>query len=82
MSALVSEIRKGGRTWTSPQAAAWLAEHQGVRISPSWVCELLKRAGMTYKRTQRRLKHKQRPEEVARKRAELEEAEKRAMPGR
>ena len=74
--ALRAELAKGNRTWTAGQIAEWLAEHHDLRLCSDWLGVLMKRAGLSYKRTQRRLKHKQDPNEVAKKRAELETLEK------
>ena len=79
-AALRAETEKGGRTWTAQQIADWVAEHHGVRLSPLWLSRLLRREKLAYKRTSRSLKHKQRPEEVAQKRADLLTLEKGAMP--
>jgi transposase len=78
--ALRSELAKGDRTWTAGQIADWLAEHHGLRLGAAWLGRLLKREQLSYKRTQRHLKHKQDPAKVAEKRAELEELEKGEMP--
>lgn len=74
--ALRAELAKGDRTWTAAQLADWLEEHDGLRLSADWLGRLLKREKLSYKRTQRRLKHKQDPTKVAEKRAELEVLEK------
>lgn len=74
--ALRQELQKGERTWTAGQLAEWLAEQRGVRLSPDWLGELLRRERLSYKRTQRRVRHKQDPEQVAAKEAELEGLEK------
>jgi len=79
--ALRAELAQGDRAWTAAQIAEWLAEHHGLRLCPDWLGRLLKRARLSYKRTQRRLKHKQDPVEVAKKRAELETLEKGERPG-
>jgi transposase len=76
MAALRTEIEKGDRTWTTVQLADWLSEQHGLRLSRGHLGDLLRRAGLAYRRTERSLKHKQDPEQVARKQAELQELEK------
>lgn len=81
MAALRAELEKQERTWTAPQLAAWLAEHHGLRLSPNHLGTLMRRAKLSYRRTERSLKHKQDPEAVEQKRAELQELEKGALRG-
>lgn len=81
LAALREETQKGERTWTAGQLAEWLAEHHGLRLSAHHLGALLARAGFSYRRTERSLKHKQDPEQVEQKRAELEELEKGANRG-
>ena len=81
LAALREEVEQGERTWTASQLADWLAEHHGLRLSPQHLGALLRRAGFSYRRTQRTLKHKQDPEQVQRKREELQELEKGANKG-
>ena len=81
LAALRQEIEQTDRTWTAPQLADWLAEHHGLRLTADHLGFLLRRAGLSYKRTERSLKHKQDPEQVARKQAELQELEKGEKPG-
>ncbi len=76
-----TEIGKGARTWSACEVADWIAEHHGVRISPGRMRVHLKRAKLSYQRTSRSLKHKQKPEEVAERKATLEELEKKGMRG-
>jgi transposase len=71
-----TEIGKGTRTWTASQICEWVAEQHGVRISPGRMRVHLKRAKLSYQRTARSLKHKQKPEEVAERKAVLEDLEK------
>jgi transposase len=67
------------RTWNAPQVADQVEQVFGLRRSvPQWR-RLLRRDGLTYKRTRRSLKHKQTPELVARKRSDLETLKKGAM---
>lgn len=81
LAALRQETQKGERTWTAGQLADWLAEHHGLRLSAHHLGALLGRAGFSYRRTERTLKHKQDPEQVERKRAELQELERGAKQG-
>ena len=74
-----AQLRQGGRTWTAQQIADWIAEEHGVQRSADRVGRMLRRAGVSYKRTHRRLTHKQKPEEVAAKKAELAALEKRGI---
>jgi transposase len=76
LEALRQELAKGDRTWTAPQLAAWLAEHHGIQRSVDQLRAVLKRAGLSYKRTYRSLKHQQDAAKVAEKRADLETLEK------
>lgn len=83
MEALLrQELRKADRTWTSGQLADWVAEQLGVRFTPDHLCRRLRQARIAYKRTGRSLKHKQDPEAVETKRAEMESQEKRGRPAR
>lgn len=79
-SALQAEVAQGARTWSAEQMAAWLAEEHGVQLTPPQVAKRLKKARLSYKRTERGVKHKQDPEEVAKKQADLETAEKGVTP--
>jgi transposase len=81
LAAVREEIAKGERSWTAPQLVAWLAEQHGVRLTPNHLCGLLKRAGLSYRRTERSLQHKQDPAQVAQQRAALHELEKGGTPG-
>lgn len=79
LEAARAEVAKGTRTWR--EIAAWVAEHHGVRISPGRMRVHLKRAKLSYQRTSRSLRHKQRPEEVAARKEQLEALEKKRMRG-
>jgi transposase len=70
------EFAKGDRTWTAPQVAEWIAERFGVSVSTSHLRRVLRRWKLSYKRTGRSLKHKQKPDEVAAKQTALEAQEK------
>jgi transposase len=58
LSAVQDEIRRGERIWTAEQIASWVAEHHGVRLSADRLRVHLHRAGLSYKRTSRSLRHK------------------------
>ncbi len=81
LEALRAEIAQGQRTWTATQAADWLAERSGVRLSVDRVRIHLKRAQLTYQRTSRSLRHKQDPDQVAASTAELEGLQKKGPQG-
>jgi transposase len=76
LAAVRAEMAKSPQAWTARQIADWVAEHYGIRLSPRQISRLVARAQQSYKRTQRGLKHRQSPEEVARKKAELAVLEK------
>lgn len=77
LASMRAEIAKADRTWTARQLAEWMEAEHGLRRSPDQVSRLLKRERIVFKRTGRGLKHKQKPEEVAAKQAELDDLEKR-----
>lgn len=81
VAALRAELAKQERTWTAAQLAEWLAEQHGLRLSRNHLGTLLRRAGLSYRRTERSLQHKQDPEQVAQKQAALQELEKGAPAG-
>jgi transposase len=81
LAALKAELEKGDRTWNAPQIAAWVADQHGVCLSPPHLSRRLKRAKLSYKRTYRSLKHKQAPQQVASKQADLQTLEKGEPPG-
>lgn len=74
------ELDRGDRTWTTRQLAVWLEEAHGVRFSRDHLGMLLRRAGLSCRRTERDLGHKQDPEQVAACTADLQTLEKGAMP--
>jgi transposase len=76
LTALKAELQKGDRTWNARQIADWLADQHGVRLSRRHLTRLLQQAKLSYKRTHRSLKHKQNPEQVANKEADLQTLEK------
>ena len=77
LEAVRTEIAKGTRTWSASEVADWIAEHHRVRLSPGRMRVHLKRAKLSYQRTSRSLRHKQKPEEVAKRKDQLHELEKR-----
>jgi transposase len=72
------EVATGTRTWTAAQLADWIAAHHGVRLSADRVRIHLRRAGISWQRTSRTLRHKQDPAAVAERRAVLDALEKKA----
>ena len=74
--ALKAELAKGDRTWNARQIAAWVAEQHGVSLSLRQLARRLKGAGLSYKRTYRSLKHKQDPDQVTTKQADLQTLKK------
>jgi transposase len=81
LNALRTELTQAERTWTAPQLAAWLEAAHGLRLSPHHLSTLLRRAGLSWRRTERTLQHKQDPEAVAQRRAALQELEKGELGG-
>lgn len=77
LSAVRTWIEKGDRTWSARQIAEEVAKVYGLRRSVDRWQRLLHREKLGYKRTSRNLKHKQRSEQVATKKGELERLEKR-----
>ncbi len=77
--AVKEELRKGQRIWTAQEIADWIAQNHGVRRSARQARRMLRRVKVSYKRTHRHLKHKQKPAEVAAKKAELAALEKRGI---
>lgn len=80
LEAARAEVAKGTRTWSASEVGDWIAEQHGVRISAGRMRVHLKRAKLSYQRTSRSLRHKQQPEEVAERKAQLEVLEKKASP--
>ncbi len=74
--ALRQEFDRQEQTWTAAQVAEWIEQRWGVRVSLSHLRRFLRRWKLSYKRTGRSLKHKQNPEQVAAKKTELGELEK------
>ncbi len=65
-------VGQDGRTWTAPQVMQWLQQQYGLWVNRTWLCEVMNHNGMSYKRTTRHVRHKQTPEQVATKKADLE----------
>jgi transposase len=76
-----TEVARGTRTWTAAQVADWIAEHHGVRLSADRVRIHLRRAGISWQRTSRTLRHKQDPTEVAERAAVLTDLAKKGLLG-
>jgi transposase len=76
IAALPAAMADSPQAWTARQIADWVADRYGVRRSPRQISRLVARAKQSYKRTQRGLKHKQHPEQVAKKNGELAVLEK------
>ena len=74
--AIRQELRRTAQTWSAQQIADWVAEQYGVRLTPEYLAQRLKRARIAYKRTGRSLKHKQDPDAVADQQAAMEGHEK------
>jgi transposase len=74
-----TELTTGTRTWTAAQLADWIAREHGVRLSADRVRIHLKRAGISWQRTSRSLRHKQDAAEVAERAAVLTDRAKRGM---
>jgi transposase len=65
LTATRAMMRASGRSWTGGQIAAWLAQEYGLHLSASRVRFHLRRAGLSYQRISRSLRHKQDPAQVA-----------------
>jgi transposase len=71
----------GGRTWTTRQLVAWLAEQRGVAVHPDHLRRLLRRRRFGWKRTVTSVAHKRRdPAAYDAKVAELEDLKKKRRP--
>ena len=79
LAAVRVELAKGTRTWTAAQVADWIASEHGVRLSADRVRIHLRRAGITWQRTSRTLRHKQDPAEVSERAAVLTDRAKKGM---
>ena len=81
LEAVQQEVAKGERSWNADQIAAWINEQFSVQRSAAQVRRKLRSVRLSYKRTSRSVRHKQNPQEVVAKRAELEQLQKGAMLG-
>jgi transposase len=75
-----SWLEKGERTYNAKQIAEEVARLHGLERSAKQFRRLLRREKISYKRTSRNLKHKQKPEQVADKQADLETLQKGGTP--
>ena len=80
--ALEALLDAGGRTWTTRQLVAWLAEQRGVAVHPDHLRRLLRRRRFGWKRTVASVAHKRRDQAAYdAKVAELDGLKKRRRPG-
>ena len=79
-ASIVDQIREmtaqEGKTWTTVQINAWLLEQHGFSMNRRYLSDALNRHGLRYKRTTRTLHHKQKPEQVTDRKADLETLKK------
>lgn len=80
LAALREELAKCDRTWTLPQVAEWLEETQGISLCPPHLGVMLRKAGLSCRRTEPDLQHQQDPAQVAERQADLETLEKGERP--
>ena len=73
-------VGQDGRTWTAPQVNDWLREEHGFSMNRRYLSEVLVKNDLSYKRTTRTLRHKQKPEQVADRKADLETLKKGQKP--
>ncbi|HEV2125905.1 MAG TPA: helix-turn-helix domain-containing protein [Chloroflexota bacterium] len=69
-------VGQDGRTWTAAQVNDWLLEQHGFTMNRRYLSEVLSKNGLSYKRTTRTIRHKQKPEQVAARKADLETLKK------
>jgi len=48
--------------WTAPRLSEFLDERTGIRVTPAWISELLRRNGFVWRKTKRTLRNLQDPE--------------------
>jgi len=60
LDALEALLDTGGRTWTTPQLVAWLAQEYGVRVHPDHLSRLLHGRRFGWKRTVSSVAYKRR----------------------
>ena len=73
---LKQTVGQDGRTWTCAQVQDWLQENYQLAVNRTWLSEVLVKNGLSYKRTTRTVRHKQSPEQVADRKADLETLKK------
>lgn len=75
-SVILEQVRlmvgQDGRTWTAGQVNEWLQEKHGFVLNERYLSEALRKNRLSYKRTTRTVRHKQKPEQVADRKADLE----------
>ena len=69
-----------GRTGTAGQINQWLKERHGFVLNERYLAEVLRKHRLRYKRTTRTVRHKQKPEQVADRKADLETLKKGPKP--
>jgi transposase len=82
LTAVRQWIETGERTWSAGQIAQEVVRVYGIHRSVDQWRRLLRREKLAYKRTSRNLAHKQSPEQVATKQAQLLVLEKRGTAAR
>lgn len=80
LEGLGQAVGQDGRTWTAAQVNDWLLEHHGFTMNRRYLSEVLGNNGLSYKRTTRTIRHKQKPEQVADREADLETLKKGQKP--
>jgi putative transposase len=80
LEGLRQAVGQDGRTWTAAQVNDWLLEHHGFTMNRRYLSEVLGNNGLSYKRTTRTIRHKQKPEQVADRKADLETLKKGQKP--
>ena len=70
LDAVRQEVSQGERSWSAGQLAEWIQEQFGVQRSAAQVRRKLRAVRLSYKRTSRSVRHKQKPQEVSDKRAQ------------
>lgn len=81
VEALIGHVRQSQQTWSAAQLADWVQREHQVKIGVGRMRVHLRRAKLSYKRTSRSLKHKQKTEEVTAKQVSLDCLKKGALPG-